>query len=446
MSNRRHYPGGIFIELFVGIWLVLILIGASVWAIGEKYQQVPRNFGHVDSSSRAMRAVRLSTNLARWHGEESLKKFLLDPQVNQRPEVFVVDDSGREITGRKVPETAMQDFANGRPHHHSYVRLVTPRGPLTFFAVRTDRPPRNLFFDFWFAPLWIRALVIILATTLVSSLLAWYFSRPIKKLEWAMRRASQGDLNVRIASEVGHRHDEIGQLAAGYDNMAEHINSLIARQKRLFHDVSHELRSPLARVEVALALAEKNPERREELMKRIEREVSTLDSLVEELLTYARLDDNAPMKLEPTDVSPILEAIAENAQFEGEARKVRIELQNNSHGLVNANVDQLGRAIENIVRNALRFTPEGGKICISAFNSGKDLVLSVTDQGPGMSDQEIENMFQPFVRGSDQATGSGFGLGLAIAKRAVERHGGSITAANARPHGLCMTVRLPALG
>jgi two-component system OmpR family sensor kinase len=316
-------------------------------------------------------------------------------------------------------------------------------GPLTFLAVRTDRPPRNLFFDFWRAPLWIRTLIIVLATTLVASLLAWYFSRPIKKLEWAMRKASQGDLNVRIAAEVGHSHDEIGQLAEGYDHMAEQINRLIARQKRLFHDVSHELRSPLARVEVALALAEKNPERRDELVKRIEREVTTLDALVEELLTYARLDDNAPMKLEPTAIAPLLEAITENAQFEGEAKGIRLSLPPVPDCTVNANVDQLGRAIENIVRNALRFTPSGGTVTISTLRRGKALEITVTDQGPGMSAAEIENMFQPFVRGSDQATGSGFGLGLAIAKRAVERHGGTISASNVEPHGLSMTVRLP---
>ena len=443
MTSRRHYPGGLFIELFVGIWLVLFIIGASVWVIGENYQQFPRNFGHIDASHRAMRVLRLSTNLARWHGEESLKRFLLDRQVNQRPEVFVLNAAGEEITNRKLPDTALQDLTSGA-FQRAVVTVDSSSGPLTFLAVRTDRPPRNLFFDFWRAPLWIRTLIIVLATTLVASMLAWYFSRPIKKLEWAMRKASQGDLNVRIASEVGHRHDEIGQLAEGYDHMAEQINRLIARQKRLFHDVSHELRSPLARVAVALALAEKNPERQGELMKRIEREVTTLDALVEELLTYARLDDNAPMKLEPTAIAPLLEAITENAQFEGEAKGITLSLDPIPECTVNANVDQLGRAIENIVRNALRFTPPGGTVSISAIRAGKTLQITVTDQGPGMAPEEIENMFQPFVRGSDQATGSGFGLGLAIAKRAVERHGGTISAQNVEPHGLRMTVRLPA--
>lgn len=258
-----------------------------------------------------------------------------------------------------------------------------------------------------------------------------------------MRRASEGDLAVRIAPEVGHRYDEIGALAQQYDAMAEKINGLLARQKRLFHDVSHELRSPLARMEVAVAIASKNPERSPELLKRIEKDVHTLDALVEELLTFARLDDNAPMPFEDTDAALLLEDIVDNVRFEGSAKKIDVTLTSPAHAVLRLHTDSFARAVENILRNALRYTPEGGTVDVVVAASEKAFTVSVTDEGPGMKPEELDKLFLPFVRGSAEATGSGFGLGLAIAKRAVERHGGTLTAQNVAPHGLKMTITIP---
>ncbi len=437
--------GGTFLQLFVGLWIALAAIGLLVWFASKSYQQMPDHFGDIEGGPGTQRAVHTAVAIWRWSGDAALVRWLNDPESNQRPEVFVVDAEGREVSGRQVPDKARQTLAD-HPNHR-WVRRPCPDSAgcrdLRFFAVRTDLPPRNLFSAFWHTPIWMHLLFAILATSLAAGLLAWNFSRPIKKLDWAMRRAAEGDLAVRIAPAVGHRYDEIGELAQRYDAMAEKITGLLARQKRLFHDVSHELRSPLARMEVAIALAAKNPGRSGELLKRIEKDVHTLDALVDELLTYARLDDNAPMNFEDTDAVLLLEDIVDNVRFEGSAKKIRVTLASPAHSVVRLHTDSFARAVENILRNALRYTPEGGVVAVEAQTTPDAFTISVTDQGPGMNPEELEKLFLPFVRGSAEATGTGFGLGLAIAKRAVERHGGTLTAENVTPHGLKMTIRLP---
>lgn len=443
--------GGIFLQLFVGLWIALFGIGLFVWFASQSYQQVPLHFGDVEASPGARRGIHTAVNIWRWGGETALVKWLSDPESNLRPEVFVLTPEGEELSGRKVPETALKSVLDNRsdryivrPCRHAGKRAVCR--DLRFFAVRTDLPPRNFFAALWHTPLWMHVLFAVLATSFAAGLLAWNFSRPIRKLNWAMKRASEGDLAVRIAPEVRHKYDEIGALAEQYDAMAEKINGLLARQKRLFHDVSHELRSPLARMEVAVALAAKNPDRAPEFLKRIEKDVHSLDALVEELLTYARLDDNAPMVFEDTDAVLLLEDIADNVRFEGSQKRIVVTLEAPDHAVLRLNTDHFARAVENILRNALRYTPPGGTVRIRATPTDKAFVIAITDEGPGMKSEEIEKLFQPFVRGSTEATGTGFGLGLAIAKRAVQRHGGTLTAENARPHGLTMTLRLPYAG
>ena len=421
--------GGIFLQLFAGLWAALFILGFLVWVASENYQQVPRNFGDIESGRAAQRAVNNAIGIYHWGGREVLVSWLTDKTSNNRPEVFVTDADGNEISGRKVPEKAAESLRH--PTAEQYIlqpcRMVPGMGPGMGMGRGMMMGRHHM-----------------RGNNIAAGLLAWRFARPIKKLDWAMRRTSEGDLTVRVAPEVGHSYDEIGALAQRFDATTEKINGLIARQKRLFHDVSHELRSPLARIEIAVAIAEKNPERRGELLTRIEKDVQALDALVDELLTYARLDDNAPMDFVETDVVPLLEDIVENARFEGTPRHVAVTLDAPAAQTLKLHVDSFGRATENIIRNALRYSPEGGTVTVTAKKEADNFVIRVSDEGPGMDPEDLAKIFQPFVRGKNEATGSGFGLGLAIAKRAAERHGGSLTAVNRKPHGLIMTLTVPA--
>lgn len=459
--------GGIFWKFFAGFWVTIIVVTALAWTVSADWQQVPDNYGSIEHGPGARRAVNTAVGVVRWGGVEALVNWLKDPELNRRPEVFVVDRNGNEITGRKVPESALEelvqatvDAQNQMGEHrrgmmrHGMMHMRIPGvatmriqgfGMVEIFAVRTDVPKRPFMVTLWRTPWWVFLGLMLIVTTAVAWLLASRYSQPVRKLNSAMERAAQGDFSMRIAGSVGSDNDEVGSLARHYDKMAERINGLLTRQKRLFHDVSHELRSPLARIDVAIALAEKNPERSHEVLDRIEREVQTLDHLVDELLTYARLDDNAPMEFEPTDLVSLLEGVVDDADFEGSAKGVHVSLTAPNEAIVNMHTESLLRAIENLIRNALRFSASGQEVKVAVVPQGDKLLVTVTDAGPGMKPEELTQLFEPFVRGKDQATGNGFGLGLAIAKRAVERHGGTLSAVNIEPHGLQMRIELPYL-
>ena len=449
--------GGIFLKFFLGLWIAILLVAGLAWTLSADRRDAPQNYGSIERGPGVCRAIDVARNMERWGGTEAMLNWLRDSSSNTKPEVFVLDYKGQEISGRSVPAMALEElrsmdprtFLRGHRHRHCgrigvVVAPVDGFGECTFFTVRTDPPPpRPGLGALWRLPLWVWIVMLAVVTTLVSGALAWNQARPVRKLHWAMQKAAEGDLDVRIAGEVGNRHDEIGALARQFDEMAERITGLLKRQKRLFHDVSHELRSPLARISIAIALAQKNPQKTDELLERIERDVQSLDALVDELLTYARLDDNAPMNFEVLNIVPLIEGVVDDANFEGSAKGVSVLFAAPQECIVSAHVDTLLRAVENLIRNAIRYSPTQSAIDVNLTTTQGKAIITVADHGPGMPEDEIERMFDPFVRGKNQATGNGFGLGLAIAKRAVERHGGTLSAANRPEGGLMMTIALP---
>ena len=441
MLKKRRRLSGIFLTLFTGLLSVFLVLGLCVWLLSASYQKYASSaFEGIDFEYPGQRAVNTALGVAQWGGNKVLIKWLHDTKVNNHPTVFVLNKDGVEISGRAIPEKALKQVSL---NDSRITTQVVDGENLRFFAVRLDRPKRVWSMAFWRTPWWVHALLALFSTAIVAGLLAWNFAKPIRKLDWAMRRAAEGNLEDRIAPLVGHNYDEIGDLAKQYDAMAEKITGLLARQKTLFHDVSHELRSPLARIDVALALIEKDPANRERAIKRIEAEVELLDNLVEALLTYARLDENAPISYEEADLSLALEAIVSDADFEGSAKNVHVTLESDPTLVAKVHLESISSALENLVRNALRFSNAGDTVKVIAHKVNGTIHIAVQDSGPGIPAEDLERLFEPFARGKNQATGSGFGLGLAIAKRAVERHNGTLSASNLTPHGLEMRIELP---
>jgi two-component system OmpR family sensor kinase len=294
---------------------------------------------------------------------------------------------------------------------------------------------------------WLPIVAATLASLLFAALLAWYFSRPIRALRSAFEAASAGDLAPRFGNvKPGVTGDELAELGHDFDRMSARLRALMEGQRRLLHDVSHELRSPLARLQAAIGLAHQRPERIGASLERIEREGVRMDRLVGELLTLSRLEAtpataSAETAAEPVDLVEMVDQIADDARFEAGAR---IEVNADQPLLVRGSPDLLWSAVENIVRNAVKHGGGDGRVDIALHGDATAAHIDVLDGGPGIAPEHLEAIFEPFFRSNPSGNNvDGHGLGLAIAKRVVETHGGSIAAANRPEGGLRVTISLP---
>ena len=291
-------------------------------------------------------------------------------------------------------------------------------------------------------------IAIALAGLIFSAGLAAYLSSPVHRLQLGFGRLAQGDFSARLGPTMGRRKDEVADLARDFDAMAERLQELVGARDRLLHDVSHELRSPLARMRLAADLLRRDPGRLEASLDRIDREAGHLDALVGELLTLARLESDAGRSEEYFDLLEVLRLVTDDAQFEAEAQGVAlyVDLPTDSADddwLILGSGQLVHRAFENILRNALRFSSQGGAVALSLERDGPDrCIVAVDDEGPGIADGEAIRLLEPFVQGTNQS-GAGFGLGLGIARRAIAASGGSVTLANRAGGGLRVTIALP---
>jgi signal transduction histidine kinase len=290
---------------------------------------------------------------------------------------------------------------------------------------------------------WLPIVATTLASLLFAALLAWYFSRPIRALRSAFEAAAAGDLAPKFGDKkAAVAGDELGELGIDFDRMSSQLRTLMEGQRRLLHDVSHELRSPLARLQAAIGLAHQQPEKLQASLDRIERESVRMDRLVGELLTLSRLEAaTAKAGNDLVDVVEMADQIADDARFEAGAQ---IEVAAPTPLTVRGAPDLLWSAVENIVRNAVKHGGNSGKVEVMLHPDQNQVHIEVLDRGPGIAEEHLAEVFEPFFRSNPtQNVVDGHGLGLAIAKRVVENHGGSITAANRPGGGLRVTISLP---
>jgi two-component system sensor histidine kinase CpxA len=293
--------------------------------------------------------------------------------------------------------------------------------------------------------------VALLVSGLICYLLTRYLTAPILRLREASQQLAAGDLSTRAATMIERRHDELGDLVRDFDAMASRIEELVSRQRQLISDVSHELRSPLARLYVALDLGRER-KGNDPAFDHMEKDIGILNEMIGRLLTVARLDTSAPpVPMAPVDLTEIVSQIVRDADFESRERNGSVELTAHEKLHVQGNAKLLQSAIENLVRNAIAYTEPGTSVEVllqSERTSNESFVrFTVRDHGPGVPESELVNIFQPFYRVSnarDRESG-GAGLGLAIADRAIRIHGGTIRAENVAPRGLQVEILLPRL-
>lgn len=439
--------GRLFWKFFFAFWLTLLVAGAGVGAAVWLYQQTLDERGQeLASGPRAAFLVNATAATLRHGGLAALQGLLEEWRDRGGAHVYVVDDAGRELLDRVFPAEALTQARRlaREDSEQRIARLETMDGrPYLFFIpaerdVSSRRPPPS--------PA-IPISIGILASLGFSALLAWYLAKPIRHLRGAFDAVAAGKLDTRIGSRMGRRRDEIADLGRDFDRMAGQLQILLGSQRRLLHDVSHELRSPLARLQAAIGLARQQPEKLEASLDRIERESGRLDELVGELLSLSRLEAGTSGAAdEEIDLVELVQGIADDARFEAEANGRQVEFAGAGEAIVKVRAELLHRAFENVIRNAVKYTREGTtvEVRVERQPTPDRLIVTVNDRGPGVPESDLSAVFEPFFRSGSGVKTAGFGLGLAIARRAIEAHGGNIRALNRPEGGLQVEIVLPA--
>jgi len=381
-------------------------------------------------------------------GEDALRALAAAWARQPLPALCAVDSTGNEILGRHppaAPEAGSPSPARrvALPDGRAYTLYVDER-PTRRSTGRSGGPRRLRLFPL--EPL----AGGVLASLLFAALLAAYVSKPIRSLRRAVDAAAHGNLGVRVSEDIGRRNDELADLGRAFDRSAAQLERLMEGQRRLLHDVSHELRSPLARLQAAVGLARQQPANVDASMERIEREAARMDRLVDELLTLSRVEAGlGAAGPERVDLVELVSQVVEDAAFEAEAGGHALRIDTDVDALngvaIDGHPEMLHRALENVVRNAVRHSPVGGSVRLTARyeQARREVRIAIEDEGPGVSADELESIFEPFFRGSGAQTWRGHGLGLAIARRVIEAHGGTIAASNRPTGGLAVELRLP---
>lgn len=440
--------GRLFWKLFLWFWAsTLLTLLLTAWLIGQlvddpRFDPEPPPWVQRSAGNLAQLVIG-----ALEQGGEPLARRLLEKAELRLP-VLVMDASGRELRGRPLPPTDKDLLTRSAraPDGSDYQVLVPLRRE---FGERPQRPFYSSLYRRLIGRAPERVALHFASAVLLSGLfcfaLAWYLSRPVVELKRAARQVSAGDLDTRVPPSMRQRWDEFADLGREFDAMVERIAALIASQKRLLNDVSHEIRSPLARLRVAVELLRRKAgEADNRELERIEREVERLDELVGQILTLSRLESGSvEQRRDWIDLAALVEEVVADARFESVDQSHPIELTFTDQPKLLGNSELLRRALDNVLRNALRHTPVGTQVRVelATVSNPATARIQVTDKGPGLQPQQLPLLFQPFERLDGQA--SGYGLGLAITRRALEAHGGKAWAEIADDGGLRVVMELP---
>jgi two-component system OmpR family sensor kinase len=290
----------------------------------------------------------------------------------------------------------------------------------------------------------------LLLSLVFIGLVGWWVARsvarPVEALRHATRRMAEGELSARVGRQGGMAHDELAQLAGDFDVMAGRIEALVAHDRGVLQDLSHELRSPLARLQLILDLARRSdPAEAAPYFQQAEQEIGRLDRMLGEMLALSRMEGGLPgMDSEQVELAEVVHDCLEQSRLDAGAQQVQLRLASVDSAVVSGNRLLLERALDNLLTNAIKFSPVGGTVEMDLrINDQQVAEISVRDHGPGVPEQELAQLFRPFFRGSNAARAEGHGLGLAIVQRVVQVHGGTIEVGNAEGGGLEVRLRLP---
>lgn len=447
----------LFLRIFIWFWLAMaiVVLAHSISTMAVSDEGPKRMLG----GQLAVYGMTATEKYER-EGKDGANDYFNFLESNTRTRGYLFDQNGNAVAGKEAPqkviEIARQLVAEGEDGFRQtattdfVARKIDTSSGNRFIIVGEYRRPTGIRLPFWPRVWWAQSIAVFLTAGIFCYWLARYLSSPVVKLRAATQQLAAGDLSARVGAANRRRRDELADLGRDFDVMAERIESLMASQQRLLHDVSHELRSPLARMKIALELArQSDPAEALWALERIDVEADRLNDLINQLLTLARLESNSPVTdVIAVNLTNLVNEIVLDADFEARSYNRSVKIVSNQNCQIAGNEQLLRSAIENIIRNAVSYTAEGTEVEVSlqCENGEKPrAVISVLDHGTGVHQAALADIFRPFYRVADarDRQSGGIGLGLSISQRAVEIHRGTVTAANAPSGGLLVQIVLP---
>lgn len=426
--------GGLGFKVFVSFWTIHAALFVIFATTGNQGPDV-RLTDHVAHDAA------IAAALFEDQGAGSCEVFVQTTGVETGLWVNLSDTSGATLcqsvrTGSPQSVTSAQVVRLPLVSRHGQTLRASGTSDATFEERFSRRPP---------AP-YRTMLLLIVTSGLVCFGLARYLARPLREMRQATVRLARGDLRTRVGARVGRRHDEIGDLVRDFDAMATRIEALVDSQRQLLSDISHELRSPLARLQVALELTRRKAGVTAEAdLDRIESEANRMNDLIGRVLVLARAEQSGEHVRRPVDLQSVVRHVAEDADYEAGRADESVAVHADADVVVPGDPELIASAIDNVVRNAVRHTNSGTTVEVVVTADDHDAVVTVRDYGAGVPESELERIFTPFHRldAARHRDDGGTGLGLAIARRAMAVHGGHIAAVNAPDGGLLVTLRFP---
>lgn len=445
----------IFWKILLSFWLAILLTGIATGIMITLYQDAKVAYSVIETGPRPDGVTESVARTLTTGGKELLRE-IVKPQASEKdvtggpPLPFVVDQHGKDLFNRTVNSKSLAEAQRQteKQANQQGIEKVTLSDGEVYWIFMQRRPPpfpHNIPFELFDAPFFL-LIMAILTSLLFSNWLARVISRPIETLRDGLKAVSQGQFDINVSQTLGKRYDEFAELGQDADTMAKKLKQSIHAQRRLLHDISHDLRSPLARLQLAIGLMRQKPENSELMLQRIEQECHRLDNLVGEVLMLARMESGVPLPKEDyLDLIELLQSLVDDAQFEARDSDCMIALHVdealNDGVIIQSRGELLLRAFDNLIRNALLHAGRSCHIEINVQRKSPGLLqIDVADNGPGIAENTLNSIFEPFFRSNNN---QGAGLGLAITKRAIEAHGGTISAYNRKSGGLCMHIELP---
>ncbi|MBV9671130.1 MAG: HAMP domain-containing protein [Acidobacteriales bacterium] len=431
----------LFLRIFISFWLIMTVITAVNFLqfATSRPLDVENRFSTSIRSS-VVTATRLAVMRRETEGNAGYLRTVEDFTNDSKIALWVTTLDGKELSGRTIPTDTLKTL-------HRYdlrMQVHTDQGEFLAFA----EVPLALFPPFHFTGDLLRMLISIAVSGVVCYLLASYLTRPVDDLRRAAQSIAQGDLTARAAARSGN--DQISQLVTDFNRMADRLQATMAAQKQMVSDISHELRSPLARLTVALELARARAgEAAQSALNRIDLEATRLNEMIGRILALAQLTSGEiHMNRQVIVLSDLIRDVVEDADFEARARETSVQLHvepGAEENLIDGYPSLLRSALENVIRNAIAYTSPGTPIEVNHTSTGGRAFIAIRDHGPGVPEEELPKLFRPFYRVDNSRTRhtGGTGLGLAIASRAIALHNGTIEAHNATDGGMIVDIRLP---